>query len=133
MAYRKFQIVSLATMLTFHAGQSFATGSIACSGMNDDISVRLVLGAGPVPTIIQAEARLGEISHSTVDANQPAFIARSFVDDESIKIDLVDDQASHHLVQLRIVRSFDGNTEGLQVGFAKMKSKPPMAVTCDGP
>lgn len=120
-------------LLMLSATNGNATGSINCSGMSDEVSVRIVLGAGPIPNIAQAEIRWDGRVISTFDSNDPAIVARSYIDVENIKLDIMDDQATEQVASIRVVRSLDADTEGLQVGFVKLVTLPPMMIMCDGP
>ena len=61
------------------------------------------------------------------------YLARSFVETETIKIDLMDGQATENFASLRVVRHQSENGESFQIGYLKIDQEAPFAVQCDGP
>ena len=133
MVSNRLKSVALGLVMSLTAGSSFATGSISCGGADNDISVRMTLGAGPVPNVFQAEVAQGDVVYSTNDAERPAAIARSFIDEQSIVMDMMDDQATTHVAEVRVLRVLSDEGESLQIGYARLKDMPPIAIFCDGP
>lgn len=133
MVSNSLNSVALGLALSLMATSSYATGSISCGGADSDISVLMTLGAGPVPNVVQAEVGQGDVVYSTIDAERPAAIARVFIDEQSIVLDMMDDQASTQVAEVRVLRAMDDEGEGLQIGYARVKGMQPVAIICDGP
>ena len=127
------RIAALGLLFGLPVNQAFATASISCGSDNDSLSVNVILGAGPVTNVVQVEIQNGDQLISTSNGDAPAVIARSYITDTMLSIDLMDDQALDHVAELRVVRYLGDESEGLQVGFAKLKDVAPIAVVCDGP
>ena len=127
------RIAALGLLFALPVSQAFATASISCGSDDGGFSANVILGAGPVTNVIQVEIEHGDQLISTSNGDAPAVIARSYITDTLLSIDLMDDQALHHVAELRVVRYLDDESEGLQVGFAKLKDAAPIAVRCDGP
>ena len=107
-----------------------------CDGIGSDAEITVLFGAGPVLNIIDVSLSAGEhyISTQNREGATPAFIARDFADVETIKVDLMDDQASELLVSIRIVRSpYTDDEEPFQIGYLQIGENRPLGVTCAGP
>ncbi|MEP0940165.1 MAG: hypothetical protein ABJH63_10665 [Rhizobiaceae bacterium] len=119
-------------LLSTHA---HATASISCGATNSETGAKFILGAGPIPSVYSATVASDTAAYSTspIENHEPASIARSYIDDETIKIDLVDDQATNVVAKIRIIRTEDPETGPFQIGYIQMLGAAPEVVTCDGP
>lgn len=111
-----------------------ATGSITCNDMKFDSSVEIVLGAGPVSNVISVSISVGDRDLTTIPGlpGEPAAIAQSFDDGELFRIDLVDDQATRLLAEIRLLRA-DHDSLPLQIGYVRLGDEPPVGISCVGP
>ncbi|WP_420409288.1 hypothetical protein [Hoeflea sp.] len=115
-------------------GAAQATGSIACKDMKFDSSVEIVLGAGPVTNVISVTVSVGDRDVTTLPGfpGEPAAIAQAYDDGELFRIDLVDDQATRLLAEIRLLRA-DHDSMPLQIGYVRLEGEPPVGISCVGP
>ncbi|WP_305989477.1 hypothetical protein [Roseibium sp. MMSF_3544] len=119
--------------LALLASPASATSNMFCDGIDSGVEVNILFGAGPVLTIIDVTLSTETQYFSTQkrDGATPAWIARDFADDDMVKVDLIDDQASDLIASIRVVRSDD--EEPYQIGYVQLTGSPTMGVTCVGP
>jgi len=115
------------------AGPASATSAISCSAIDGGAGIDILFGAGPVPSVfavtVSQQSRV--LSTQGLPGTEPVSIARAFVDTETVKIDLLDDQAERLAASIRLLRS--AGDEPLQIGYLKVENQPPVGVTCIGP
>lgn len=116
------------------SGPAQATGSISCNDMKFDSSLEILLGAGPVSNVISVSLSVGDRDLTTVPGQpgEPAAIAQAFDDGELFRIDLVDDQATRLLAEIRLLRA-DHDSLPLQIGYVRLDGEPPVGISCVGP
>ncbi|MEQ8481374.1 MAG: hypothetical protein RIC18_12015 [Hoeflea sp.] len=116
------------------SGPAQATGSISCNDMKFDSSIEILLGAGPVPNVISVSLSVGDRDLTTVPGQpgEPAAVAQAYDDGELFRIDLVDDQATRLLAEIRLLRA-DHDTMPLQIGYVRLGDEPPVGISCVGP
>lgn len=115
-------------------GPAHATGSIGCNDMKFDSSLEILLGAGPVTNVISVSLSVGDRDLTTIPGQpgEPAVIAQAFDDGELFRIDLVDDQATRLLAEIRLLRA-DHEEMPLQIGYVRLGDEPPVGISCVGP
>lgn len=132
-AYRSY---ALALVFSFAlATHAHATAGISCGGIDGDAGVDVLFGAGPLPAVLDVTFSVGSEVYSTQnrEIGSRGVIARAYVDDEMMKIDLLDDQVSTHLASIRVVR-YDSETTGpYQIGYLRFRNEAPIGISCDGP
>ncbi len=112
-----------------------ATASMICHSDDDDTSIQILFGAGPVTNIYDISITSGERSYQ-MGASEPGeqiFIAQSYFDERQIRLDFQDSQALANIVTIHVVRHFPEDGEPLQVGYAKVSGNAAVIVQCDGP
>jgi hypothetical protein len=131
----RLKFLCVALLLGATMGRAQGTVSISCAGMDSDLGVNIVFGAGPVWTIldvvIESDDRI--ISTRPSEAGAQVFIARSFTDDDLLQIDLVDDQALDLIAAIRVLRYYDDTNGAYQIGYVRLDNNLPVGVSCDGP
>ena len=85
-----------------------ATPALATSGFDcrttgpDSVRLAIVIGHGVAPMVAQVRLIAGHRSFSTVGEGEVIVIAQSWLDDEGLKLDLVDAQAMNYVARLRL-------------------------------
>ena len=117
------------------ASQVQATSSIICTGLENIGGMDIVFHSGPVPKVLDVtiDFKGKRITTRTEIGAVSGSLARSFIDDHSIMIDLTDADALNLLASVRIMRSNSSNTEPLQIGFIKIAEDISFGIVCDGP
>ncbi len=115
--------------------QAHATASISCGGIDGDVGVDVHFGAGPVPTVLDVSVSWSGklLSTQNREGSTALNFARSYVDSQEMKIDLVDDQATVNLVTIRVVRNDSESTGPYQIGYVRVGEDAPIGILCDGP
>ncbi|MTI43006.1 hypothetical protein JM93_01821 [Roseibium hamelinense] len=131
--FRSLMMSSVAAGMLTLAGPALATSNITCDAFEGAAVADILFGAGPVPAIIDVTVGTGNDYYTTKGLPDavPLVIARAFTDAETVKIDLMDDQAERLLVSIRLLRS--AGEEPLQIGYLQVGDEPPVGVTCIGP
>ena len=113
---------------------AFATQSISCSDNKFDSSVNILLGAGPVPNVLEVTISIVERRLTTVTGQPGEQVskAQSYDDGEFLRIDLVDAQATKRAAVIRLIRR-DHKTHPLQVGLVQIEDDVPIGISCEGP
>ncbi|MEO1748993.1 MAG: hypothetical protein AAFR27_10340 [Pseudomonadota bacterium] len=112
---------------------AFATSAISCIGVDADVEVFILFGAGPILTPISATVTIGDEEISTIAKAEPASIAQFKGDEKELHLDLVDAQAIDVLASVRILRFDDGASEPVQIGYVSAPGEGAFAIRCDGP
>ena len=135
MPMRRGLYATLALLSLGFSGSAWATTNLFCSGIDNDVSVQVLFGGGPILNALEATVSTGKVDITTRRdlTDQPATIVQFKGNDEEIHLDLVDSQATLVLASLRVLRFIDGETEPLQIGYVKIDSNPPAAIRCQGP
>ena len=90
-------------LLLFAASPALATGGFDCRAAGrDNIRLAIVTGHGVAPVVAQVRLTDGHRSFSTVGEGEPIVVAQSWLDDEGLKLDLVDTQARNYVARLRL-------------------------------
>ena len=88
------------------AAPAYATGGLVCSTVGErPIHVNLVIGHNAVPAVIQA--RLTDNGRDV-----PVTLAQSWIERDTIRVDLVDPNVEHHELRLSIKskgENYDGS------------------------
>ncbi|MEM9999920.1 MAG: hypothetical protein AAF940_03470 [Pseudomonadota bacterium] len=117
------------------ATTAHATATISCGGIDAKADVDVLFGAGPVPSVLDVTFSVGSQMYSTQgrEGMSEAVIARAYVDDAIMNIDLMDDQVSVHLASIRVLR-FESEASGpFQIGYIRLRDQAPIGIMCDGP
>jgi hypothetical protein len=103
---------SLAALpLLLLASPALATGSLECRTTDgSDLSVTGAVGHVVGSPIVTAHLRLGRHTLSTTGAEPTLAIARSWLDESELRLDLADAQVSRFEAELRVRRSRFGGT-----------------------
>ena len=103
----RFCAVTLLCLLGL-ATQAQATALISCAGSDGDAGVDVLFGAGPVPSVLDVTFSVGAEMFSTQgrDGMGEAVIARAYVDDDIMRIDMMD---------------------------IRLRDLAPIGIACDGP
>ena len=124
-----------ACFLVYWQHVSHATASISCSGIHSDSAVEMIFGAGPVPNILDIVVSKGSriIGTRTQEGVEVGYIAQSHSDGRLLQIEVIDDQATKRLVEVRILRVPGEDWEDFQIGYLQIEQEEPVAIRCEGP
>jgi hypothetical protein len=93
----------LALPMFFAAAPALATGGFDCrTAGEENIRLAIVTGHGVAPTVAQVRLFDGRRQFSTAGEGEPIAVAQSWLDDDGLKLDLVDAQAQNYVARLRL-------------------------------
>jgi len=120
-----------ATLLFFTFGSAAsATASIFCAA-GDDAYVRITIGA--VSSIVGVDIEIGDVSLSTiVDRGEQVALLYSFVDADSISIDLSDPNAEKIIAQIRLFTASYDDEQAI-AGTLWVDETGVYPLVCEGP
>ena len=124
-----------ACFLVYWKHVSHATASISCSGIDSDSAVEMILGAGPVPNILDVVVSKGArvIGTRAQEGVELGNIAKSHSDGRLMQIEVIDDQATKRLLEVRILRVTGEEWGDFQIGYLQIEQEVPVAIRCEGP
>lgn len=95
---------------------AFATGGFDCRTTDrSDIMLSGTIGRVIGTPLVAAHLRIGERTLGTIDPEPQVAIARSWIDEREIKVDLVDPQTERFAAQLRARITRSGRATGTLV------------------
>jgi hypothetical protein len=98
------RILLLASILST-ASPALATGGFDCRSADGGIALAGTVGHTIVSPLVGARLTVGERTLSTIGDPAPLAIGRSWIDEDEIRVDLVDPQAMRVEAALRVVRA----------------------------
>jgi hypothetical protein len=119
--------------LTLLAGPAAATGSIACEGGEDDVSVELGIGNLPVLAVVGAVISVGDETWSLAGEGEYAIaVGQAYSGEGRVLVDFTDPNIERVLIRLRLVSDTEGNDHAM-AGTLAVADRGAWAVTCIGP
>jgi hypothetical protein len=119
--------------MTLLAGPAFATGSITCEGVEDDVSVELSIGSLPVLAVVGAVISVGDENWSLAGEGEYGIIVgQAFAEDNRILVDFTDENVEEVVARLRLVTASEGNDHAM-AGTLAVAGRGAWVVSCVGP
>lgn len=114
----KFASILAAAAGLFAATPALATGTILCRSTispADGPQLSLVVGTGPGSGILQARFELDRIRFTTSEGRGAPVIGQAWIDEHSLRLDLVDANAEGRLVRLDTRRRGGADYRGILI------------------
>jgi hypothetical protein len=119
--------------LPLMAVPALATGSIACEGVGDDVSVELTIGSLPILAIVAGQVTVSdEVWAIGEGGDHDIAVGQAFSEDGRILADFVDTNFERILVRLRLVIDREGKDDAM-AGTLAVAGHGTWPVTCIGP
>jgi len=125
---------ALAAILVFFAfgSAASATASIYCAA-GDDAFVSITIGSGAVSSIVGVDIEVGDVYLSTIaDRGEQIALLYSFVDADSISIDLSDPDIEKIIAQIRLFTA-GYDDEQATAGTLFVDGTGVYPLVCEGP
>ncbi|VAW25211.1 hypothetical protein MNBD_ALPHA11-1929 [hydrothermal vent metagenome] len=125
---------ALAAILAFFAfgSAASATASIFCAA-GDNASVSITIGSVAVSSIVGVDIEVGDVFLSTVaDRGEQIALLQSFVDAETISIDLGDPNFERIVAQIRLFTAYEGADQAI-AGTLLVNGTGAYPLVCEGP
>lgn len=111
--------------------EAHATGSLSCSGVDEDVSVELTLGTLPVLAVVGGRIATpsGHYAINPQGGETPIIVGQAFGDTRGISVDFTDPNIMQVLISLRTVRG-EGDKQVVEAGVLTVEQTEVYAVSC---